>query len=50
LYWEDIYNFLMSAVLSNPGVERVRAALAAAGLATEIVELPGAARTAQAAA
>lgn len=40
----------MSAVLSNPGVERVRAALSAAGVATEILELPGAARTAQAAA
>ena len=40
----------MSAVLSNPSVERVRAALAAAGLAPAIVELPGAARTAVAAA
>jgi prolyl-tRNA editing enzyme YbaK/EbsC (Cys-tRNA(Pro) deacylase) len=50
LYWEALYNFPMSAVLSNPGVERVRAALNAAGVATEIVELPGAARTAQAAA
>ena len=40
----------MSAVLTNPGVERVRAALAAAGVETQIVELPGAARTAQAAA
>jgi len=40
----------MSAVLQNPGVERVRAALAAAGLDAEIVELPGAARTARAAA
>lgn len=40
----------MSAVLSNPSVERVRAALAAAGLAPDIVELPGAARTALAAA
>jgi len=40
----------MSAVLSNPGVERVRSALAAAGLDAEIVELPGAARTARAAA
>ena len=39
-----------SAVLSNPGVERVRDALARAGLAARIVELPGAARTAQAAA
>lgn len=40
----------MSAVLSNPSVERVRAALSAAGLAPDIVELPGAARTARAAA
>jgi len=40
----------MSAVLQNPGVERVRTALAAAGLDAEIVELPGAARTARAAA
>ncbi|MDX1377174.1 MAG: YbaK/EbsC family protein [Burkholderiales bacterium] len=40
----------MSAVLQNPGVERVRAALAAAKLDAEIVELPGAARTARAAA
>ena len=39
-----------SAVLSSPSVERVREALARAGLAAEIVELPGAARTAQAAA
>jgi prolyl-tRNA editing enzyme YbaK/EbsC (Cys-tRNA(Pro) deacylase) len=39
-----------SAVLSNPSVERVRTALARAGLRAEIVELPGAARTAQAAA
>jgi prolyl-tRNA editing enzyme YbaK/EbsC (Cys-tRNA(Pro) deacylase) len=39
-----------SAVLSNPSVERVREALARAGLRKEIVELPGAARTAQAAA
>jgi prolyl-tRNA editing enzyme YbaK/EbsC (Cys-tRNA(Pro) deacylase) len=39
-----------SAVLSSPNVERVREALARAGLAPEIVELPGAARTAQAAA
>jgi len=37
-------------VLQNPGVERVRAALAATGLDAEIVELPGAARTARAAA
>jgi prolyl-tRNA editing enzyme YbaK/EbsC (Cys-tRNA(Pro) deacylase) len=40
----------MSSVLTNPGVERVRSALDAAGVASEIVELPGAARTAQAAA
>ena len=40
----------MSEVLSNPGVVRVRAALDTAGVATEIVELPGAARTALAAA
>src|SRR5262245_4361633 len=40
----------LSAVLSNPSVERVRAALTHAGLQAEIVELPGAARTAQAAA
>lgn len=40
----------MSVVLSNPGVERVRAALGAAGVVSEILELPGAARTAQAAA
>jgi len=39
-----------SAVLSNPSVERVRTALMRAGLQAEIVELPGAARTAQAAA
>jgi len=39
-----------SAVLSSPSVERVREALARAGLAPEILELPGAARTAQAAA
>ena len=39
-----------SAVLTNPSVERVRGALARAGLTAQIVELPGAARTAQAAA
>ena len=39
-----------SAVLTNPNVERVRDALARAGLDAQIVELPGAARTAQAAA
>jgi prolyl-tRNA editing enzyme YbaK/EbsC (Cys-tRNA(Pro) deacylase) len=39
-----------SAVLSNPSVERVRGALSRAGLQPEIVALPGAARTAQAAA
>jgi prolyl-tRNA editing enzyme YbaK/EbsC (Cys-tRNA(Pro) deacylase) len=41
---------LVSEVLSNPGVVRVRAALDAAGVASAIVELPGAARTAKAAA
>jgi prolyl-tRNA editing enzyme YbaK/EbsC (Cys-tRNA(Pro) deacylase) len=40
----------MSEVLSNPGVVRVRTALDAAGVASAIVELPGAARTAKAAA
>jgi prolyl-tRNA editing enzyme YbaK/EbsC (Cys-tRNA(Pro) deacylase) len=40
----------MSAVLNNPSVARVRAALTTAGLAPEIVELPGAATTAKAAA
>jgi len=39
-----------SAVLTNPSVERVRAALERAGMQAEIVELPGAARTAKAAA
>jgi prolyl-tRNA editing enzyme YbaK/EbsC (Cys-tRNA(Pro) deacylase) len=38
------------SVLSNPSVERVRGALVRAGLEPEIIELPGAARTAQAAA
>jgi prolyl-tRNA editing enzyme YbaK/EbsC (Cys-tRNA(Pro) deacylase) len=46
----SLYNFVMSAVLTNPGVERVRNALAAAGITSPIVELPGAARTALAAA
>ncbi len=41
---------MSSSVLTSPSVERVRAALAGAGVATEIVELPGAARTAKAAA
>jgi prolyl-tRNA editing enzyme YbaK/EbsC (Cys-tRNA(Pro) deacylase) len=41
---------MASAVLSSPSVERVRQALASAGLVADIVELPGAARTAQAAA
>lgn len=36
--------------MTNPAVERVRDALAALGVAAQIVELPGAARTAQAAA
>jgi prolyl-tRNA editing enzyme YbaK/EbsC (Cys-tRNA(Pro) deacylase) len=40
----------MSAVLASSSVERVRNALQAAGVADTIVELPGAARTAQAAA
>ena len=40
----------MSQVLSSPGVARVRAALDAAGVTSTIVELPGAARTAKAAA
>jgi prolyl-tRNA editing enzyme YbaK/EbsC (Cys-tRNA(Pro) deacylase) len=39
-----------SAVLTNPSVERVRQALERAGLQAGIVELPGAARTAKAAA
>jgi prolyl-tRNA editing enzyme YbaK/EbsC (Cys-tRNA(Pro) deacylase) len=39
-----------SAVLTSPAVQRVHAALTAAGLDFEIVELPGAARTAKAAA
>jgi prolyl-tRNA editing enzyme YbaK/EbsC (Cys-tRNA(Pro) deacylase) len=39
-----------SAVLTNPSVERVRGALVRVGLTPEIIELPGAARTAQAAA
>jgi len=39
-----------SSVLSSSGVERVRRALAEAGLRAAIVELPGAARTARAAA
>jgi hypothetical protein len=41
---------LASAVLPTPSVERVRQALERAGLAARIVELPGAARTAKAAA
>jgi len=40
----------MPAVLNSSSVERVRDALARAGLADTIVELPGAARTARAAA
>ena len=40
----------MSDVLSSAGVVRVRKALEEAGLASEIVELPGAARTAKQAA
>lgn len=41
---------MSSAVLSSASVERVRAALARAGIDAPIVELPGAARTAAAAA
>jgi prolyl-tRNA editing enzyme YbaK/EbsC (Cys-tRNA(Pro) deacylase) len=41
---------MSSAVLTSPSVERVRDALARAGLPDTIVELPGAARTAKAAA
>lgn len=41
---------MSSAVLSSASVERVRAALARAGIDAPIVELPGAARTALAAA
>jgi prolyl-tRNA editing enzyme YbaK/EbsC (Cys-tRNA(Pro) deacylase) len=40
----------MPAVLTSPSVGRVREALSRAGLADTIVELPGAARTAKAAA
>ena len=40
----------MSDVLTSPSVQRVRAALAQAGLDSPIIELPGAARTAAAAA
>ena len=39
-----------SAVLTNPSVERVRRALERGGIDARIVELPGAARTAKAAA
>jgi prolyl-tRNA editing enzyme YbaK/EbsC (Cys-tRNA(Pro) deacylase) len=41
---------MSSAVLSSPSVERVREALVRAGVGDTIVELPGAARTARAAA
>jgi prolyl-tRNA editing enzyme YbaK/EbsC (Cys-tRNA(Pro) deacylase) len=41
---------MASPVLASPAVERVRAALAEAGMTVDIVELPGAARTAKAAA
>ena len=41
---------MASPVLASPAVERVRAALARAGLAPDIVELPGAAHTAKLAA
>ncbi|HET7363462.1 MAG TPA: YbaK/EbsC family protein [Burkholderiales bacterium] len=40
----------MSRILQSPGVMRVHQALADAGVAAEIVELPGAARTAKEAA
>jgi prolyl-tRNA editing enzyme YbaK/EbsC (Cys-tRNA(Pro) deacylase) len=40
----------MPEVMNNPSVLRVRAALESTGIAPAIVELPGAARTAQAAA
>ena len=40
----------VSAVLTSPSVERVRQALERAGMDAQIVELPGAARTAKAAA
>jgi len=40
----------MPEVLNHPSVLRVRAALETAGIAAAIIELPGAARTAQAAA
>lgn len=39
-----------SAVLTSPSVERVRRALQRTGVAADIVELPGAARIARAAA
>jgi prolyl-tRNA editing enzyme YbaK/EbsC (Cys-tRNA(Pro) deacylase) len=39
-----------SAVLASASVQRVRVALAQAGIASDIIELPGAARTAKAAA
>jgi prolyl-tRNA editing enzyme YbaK/EbsC (Cys-tRNA(Pro) deacylase) len=41
---------MSSAVLTSPSVERVREALARSGVESSIVELPGAARTAKAAA
>jgi prolyl-tRNA editing enzyme YbaK/EbsC (Cys-tRNA(Pro) deacylase) len=41
---------MTSSILSSPSVQRVREALERCGLAAEIVELPGAARTAKAAA
>lgn len=41
---------MASEILSNPAVARVREALAAAGVTSEIVVLPGAAHTAQLAA
>ncbi len=41
---------MTESILASPSVARVRAALAAAGVDADIVALPGAARTAQAAA
>jgi prolyl-tRNA editing enzyme YbaK/EbsC (Cys-tRNA(Pro) deacylase) len=41
---------MASDILNSPAVERVRRALEAAGITAEIVELPGAARTAKLAA
>jgi prolyl-tRNA editing enzyme YbaK/EbsC (Cys-tRNA(Pro) deacylase) len=43
-------SFHLNEILSNPAVQRVRSALDAAGIASEIVVLPGAAHTARLAA